>query len=114
VFRHPALEHLDRVEQHRAFCDVDRWGAGRAAREALVDGEAPQDVADLRLDQRHVLIAVVRVVESRAVLVRVHHVYLDHAAISSAAKGAPGCEMRRSTATLHAKNSTDSLHSVEK
>lgn len=75
---HARLERLERLDEERARRDERRRRTGCAAAEALVDGIARHRGAELLLDHRHVPVAVVRVVEGRAGLVRVHHGHLEH------------------------------------
>src|SRR5712692_6460108 len=67
------LEGFDRVGIDVAHADVGGQRAGCTARQALVDGVELAPIAQPRLDQRHVLVTVVLVIESRARSVGIHH-----------------------------------------
>src|SRR4051812_17224421 len=72
------LKAFHRVTEDMAHAHVGSRTAGLATGEAFVDGVIQAGIAHTRLYQRHVLVAIVRVVESCSCSVRVHHADLDH------------------------------------
>src|SRR6516162_4421994 len=72
------LERFHRFTENVAHRDIRRRSTRGATRQPLVDGVVPTVVGHARLHQRHVLIAVVIVVESSPRLMRVHHAHFDH------------------------------------
>src|SRR5690606_1334527 len=74
-----ALECFHGVAVDVAHADVGGGLTRSAARQALVNRAELAGIAHSLLDERHVLVLVVRMVELRVGLVFVHHTYLDHA-----------------------------------
>src|SRR5262245_5155807 len=72
------LESLGGRAEDVTHADVGRGCAGRAAGQPFVHGVIQTCLAETLLDQGHVLVAVVFVIESGTRGVRVHHADLDH------------------------------------
>src|SRR5882724_5231865 len=83
------LEGLNRVAEDVTHPDIGRGRARRAPRNALVHGVGLARIAQPRLQQRHVLVAVIFVIEARARRVRIHNAYLDHGGLPVSAGWSP-------------------------
>src|SRR6185437_5608941 len=84
VLAHPGLERLERVDIDVAHADIGRRCARSAARKTLVHRIELAGLAKAVLDQRHVLVAVIGVIEARAFLVRIHDADLEHGVLPAA------------------------------
>jgi len=73
-----SLKILDRVAIDMAEPYVDRWRTRGATCEPPLHGVALASVAHAALQQRHVDITIVIVVEAGAFRVRVHHADFDN------------------------------------
>src|SRR6266702_3116778 len=74
-----SLEGFYRVTEDVAHADISCRCARGATRKTLVDGVILAGLAHARLDQRHMLVAVVLMVETVARRIGVHHTHFDHA-----------------------------------
>src|ERR1700675_4717012 len=73
-----ALKGVDRIAVDVAHANVRCGGARSAARQTLVDSVEFAVIAHAALHQRHVLVAVVLMIEFSAGRIGVHHAHLDH------------------------------------
>src|SRR5262249_26327818 len=76
------LERLDRVTEDVTHGDIGRGRARGAAGNTFVDRVELAGIAQARLDQRHVLVFVIGMVEPGAWRVRIHDTDLDHGVLS--------------------------------
>ena len=72
------LEGIKRVDEDMAHADIGRGRAGGTSRNALVHRVRLAGLAEALLHQRHVLVAIIGVVETRPFLVRIHDADLEH------------------------------------
>src|SRR5262249_16848799 len=72
------LERLNRVTKDVAHSHIGCGSSGCSARKSFVDGVILAGIAHARLHERHVLVAIILVVEACALLVGVHNADLDH------------------------------------
>lgn len=72
------LKRLDRITKQVTHADVGRRRARCAAGQALVDRVLLAMLAHAGFDQRHVLVAVINMVEAGTGGVGVHHTDFDH------------------------------------
>src|SRR4051812_20868304 len=72
------LEGIDRVGEDVAHADIGGGIARRAAGKPLVDRVIFAGIPQAGLHQRHMLVAIVVVVEAGTGLVGIHDAYLDH------------------------------------
>src|SRR5689334_6605669 len=72
VWPEAGLKRLDRVAEDVAHADVCGRCTGRAAGEALVDRVVLAGITQPSLDERHVLVPVIFVIEARSGRVGIH------------------------------------------
>src|SRR5690349_12834687 len=72
------LEGFDRVAEDMTHSDIGGGCAGCAAGHALVDRVGLAGIAHARFHQRHMLVAVVLMVEACPGRIGIHYAYLDH------------------------------------
>src|SRR5262249_20787413 len=78
VGRKALLKRFDRVAEDVTHRHVRRGSSWRPAGQSLVDRVVLAAAAHARLQQRHVLVTVVLVVESGPGRIGVHHAHFDH------------------------------------
>src|SRR5215213_3748442 len=72
------LEGFDRIAENVTHADIGRGSAGGCTGHALVDRVGLTGITHAGFYERHMLVAVVIVVEACAGCVGIHYAYLDH------------------------------------